>query len=114
MGIKNIRQQLPLLHALKDTRQKKKRQHLLAAGGPALIHCLSECCHNVVAGNIHMPLEQRKSLKRHACHIRAIGDPTIGPRKKQEILNQHGGFLPALLVPILTAISGVVGGLLGQ
>ena len=114
MGIKNLREQLPLLQALKQAKQPQKRKIILAAGGDPLIKCLGECCHNVLTGNVYMHPAQRQKLKRHAAVIRALGDRKTGLKKKKEILVQRGGFLPALLVPILSAVSGLVGGLFNR
>ena len=115
MGVQNLRRNLPFLRELKNRNlTKRRRQQLLEAGGDPLIKCLGECCHNVLTGNVRMSETSRKRLKRFAKNIRQIGDPKVGVRRKKTLLLQRGGLLPALLGPIISAVTGLVGGLLNK
>jgi len=114
MTVKSLRDQLPLLKALSRVRRKEDRRKILRVGGEKLASCLCECCHNVLQGNIRMSVAERKKLKRHAKSIRTLGDPRVNLRNKKKLLNQKGGFLPALLAPILSTAVGLIGGLLNR
>ena len=115
MGVKKLREQVPYLEALKQSRQGvRRRRMLIDAGGAPLIKCLGECCHNVLQGVVPISEVTRRKLKRHARHIREVADPKVSLKRKRAVLVQKGGFLPALLVPVLSAVSGLVGSLLNR
>ena len=115
MGLSSVRKQIPYLQQLKRKNlSRQRRQHLLEAGGPPLIKCLGECCHNVLRGSIRMSEATKRGLKRHAPYIRKLADPRLSARRKKQILVQRGGLLPALLAPILSAVTGLIGGLVGR
>ena len=114
MGLQNIREHAEYLQALKKAKTKKKRQLLLEAGGYPLVKCIGECCHNILHSGVPLSEPVRQHLKKHAKHIREVGDRKVGVKRKKEILLQHGGFLPTLLVPIISAVTGLVGGLLNR
>ena len=115
MANRRFQEHLPYLEALKRPRQaKKKRELLLEAGGTPLVKCLGECCHNVLYGAVEVDEPTRLYLKRHAAHIREVADPRVGVQRKKQVLVQHGGWLPALLAPIISAVTGLVGGLLNK
>lgn len=111
MGIKNLRAQLPLLQQLKKSKAKRRKQ-ILESGGEPLLKCVCECCYNVLKGNVRMQPATRRKLKKHAKKIRLIADRKVSLKTKKKHLVQNGGFLPALLVPILSVVSGLVGGLM--
>ena len=115
MGIKKLQEQVPYLEALKQPRQGvRRRRALIEAGGAPLIKCLGECCHNILQGVVPVDEVTRRKLKRHAKQIREVADPKVSLKRKRAVLVQRGGFLPALLVPVLSAVSGLVGSLLNR
>ena len=115
MGLTNVRKQIPYLQQLKRKNlTRRQRQHLLEAGGDPLVKCLQECCHNVLRGAVKLSAPTRRRLKRHARHIREVANPRGSLRRKKQLLVQRGGFLPALLVPIISAVTGLVSGLVGR
>ena len=114
MGLASVRKQIPYLQQLKRRNlTRRQRQHLLEAGGDPLIKCLQECCHNVLRGAVQLSEPTRRRLKRHARNIREVADPRGSIKRKKQLLVQRGGFLPALLVPIISAVTGLVSGLVG-
>ena len=73
-----------------------------------LIEALCECSLNVLRGVVPLSSQQRRKLCRFKNHLRALSNKNISIRRKKALL-QKGGFLPALLSPIL----GILGSLLG-
>ena len=85
----------------------KERKKLLKQGGKALQLCLQECSMNILNGNIPLTPVQLKKLKRYRKKLRTLAKTSTSLKKKTEI-EQSGGFLPALLAPVLGAILGAV------
>lgn len=65
-----------------------------------LLDCLRVCCKNTLDGNVPLSSSQRSKLKRHKNTLRELTKPRLS-RARQRALLQKGGFLPALLAPIL-------------
>lgn len=78
------------------------RNKILMTGHNDLIRCLSECCLNVIKGNVKLSSDEKKRLKRHRKLIRALSKKKVSLKNKRNLLLQKGGALPALLIPILT------------
>ena len=110
MGVKNLRKQFPYLQTLEGEKSAKKRKQILEAGGTPLIHCLSECCLNLLKGNLKLSKSDIHKLHRHANKIRKLGEKKVSNKEKKKII-QQGGFLPALLPVIISAVGSLLGGL---
>ena len=92
------------------------RRYLVKDSPSEVIRCVSECCHNVLKGNVHLSSAQKKKLYPSRQHLRRLASKSISVKKKKQILNQKGGFLsllaPALLPLLGKAVSGGIGGAL--
>src|SRR5437867_10069911 len=92
------------LHILKKAR-KKQRNAVLKVADEDLLLCLCECALNVLNGNVPLKKEQLKTLAPHKCYLRLLGNDTTIMADRQKVLIQNGGFLPALLTPVLTIVA---------
>ena len=99
---------MAMMQATPQTRKK-----LVKDSPSEVIRCVSECCHNVLKGNVHLSSAQKK-LYPSRQHLRRLDSKSISVKKKKQILNQKGGFLP-LLAPALLPLLGkaVFGGIRG-
>lgn len=95
---------LSLLKKLKQCKPRC-RKDLLKSGGKPLQLCLRECAVNILRGNVHLTKCQITKLKRYKKEIREIGKKKTSQKRRLEI-EQKGGFLPALIAPILGAVLG--------
>lgn len=68
-----------------------------------LVHCLCECAHNILKGNVRLSSAQKAKLSRYKQDLRSISNKTTSQKRKQQVL-QKGGFLPALLAPLLAPV----------
>ena len=68
-----------------------------------LVHCICECTHNILKGNVPLTKAQKTKLRPYKQDMRAVANKTTGQKRKRQIL-QKGGFLPALLAPLLAPI----------
>jgi len=87
--------------------KRKQRQAMLESADGELIKTICDCVENTLAGKVPLSPSQRKRLSRYKKKLRDLRNSKRGLRVKRTYLVQKGGFLPALLAPIL----GVVGGL---
>lgn len=96
---------LPVLKTLASASPKLRRM-ILENGNLQLIKAIVECIENVLKGNI--PIEEScfKKLKKHKSALRAISkSPNKLSQKKKVIIQKGGGFLPALLLPVITVLA---------
>ena len=81
---------------------------ILKNATPQLIHTLCECCHNVLKGNVPLTKHQKTRLRRHKTSLRELTKKKLTVKKRKQIL-QRGGFIGALLGPVLSVLKGVLG-----
>lgn len=86
----------------------KQRSAILQNAEKDLIICLCECALNILNGNVPLNSKQFSRLKTHHIKLRRLTAPKTKFTDKKKILVQKGGFIPALLAPIL----GIAGQLL--
>ena len=102
---------MAMMQATPQTRKK-----LVKDSPSEVIRCVSECCYNVLKGNVHLSSAQKKKLYPSRQHLRRLASKSISVKKKKQILNQKGGFLsllaPALLPLLGKAVIGGIGGAL--
>ena len=113
MAIARLRRNIPHLKKLKKV-PTKQRKEIISQASADLINCICDCCLNVVKGNLQINQTQKKKLGRHAVSIRALSKKGQSLKKRKQILIQKGGFLPALIAPVLSLAASVIGGLINQ
>ena len=96
---------LKLLHKAKPKLVKAGINNSL----PDFIHCLVDCCHNLLKGNIQITKQQKKRLEPYKETLRKLTKP-ISVNRKQKLI-QRGGFLTALLSAVIPTLAGLVGSL---
>ena len=96
-----------VLKKLKTCRALTQRKAILNKGGKQLQRVLREIAHNVLRGNVSLTKKQLKDLKKHRRGVRLIAGkkPTVKRRLK---VQQRGGFLSALIAPILTTLASSI------
>jgi hypothetical protein len=101
---KRVKEHLPVLKRLTKC-CTKQRCKILTDGGDELLKCLSECAYNVINSNVPVDDGQLRKLTRHKTIVRALAcRKTSLKSKRRKVINQKGGFLLALLAPVLTAL----------
>ena len=73
-----------------------------------LIDCFCECSKNVLKGHVPLNEPQLRKLRRQKKNLRSLALKKTPLNKKRKIL-QKGGFIGALLPPILSIIGGLLG-----
>ena len=96
-----------VLSKLKNCKSITKRRDLLTLGGHDLQKTLREIAFNILQGNVKLTSSQ---LKRLACHkegVRCLARKATTYKARLATV-QKGGFLSALLTPVLGALAGTV------
>ena len=101
---KRIVSHLSLLKKLKKCKPLCRKK-FLQSGGKSLQVCLRECAVNILKGNVRLTKAQKTRLQKYKKQIREISKKRTSQKKRLQ-LEQKGGFLPALIAPVLGAVLG--------
>ena len=74
-----------------------------------LIYCFCECAQNLLRGKVPLNKKQKTALIRRKKSLRELVRRKVNLTRKNKII-QSGGFLGALLGPIVSILSGLLGG----
>lgn len=84
----------------------KIRKQILEKANLALIKSIVECIENVLKGNISLNKQCKEKLKKYKSILRKIFNAEKKLSTKKKIIVQNGGgFLPALLAPVITVLA---------
>lgn len=97
------------LKMLKLIKKNKKLGVKLINNNNDLAKCLCDCAYNIVHGNINIDQKTKNKLFKYRTKLHALSKPSISLNSKKKILKQKGGgFLPLLIVPILSLLSDII------
>lgn len=91
-----------LLHALAHS-HPSVRKTILRGADKDLADCVSECSYNVLKGNVKITPSQKAKLTRYKQQLRKVANRRASLKQRHKII-QTGGFLPALLAPLLGSV----------
>ena len=105
----NLRKHAPFLKSLSKISDKRKRAILKkkCCDGSFIKACV-ECVYNLLKGNVPLSTVQKNKLGRRKKLMRKLVLKKTSVKSKGKIL-QTGGFLGAILGPIVRVISGLFG-----
>ena len=103
MPLENIKKHKETLKQLAKCKKHHCHYHIIANASDELLDCLCECAFNVLKGNIALTESQHLKLKKHKHKLRELTWGKTRKNRKKEIL-QEGGFLPSLLVPLISSL----------
>ena len=86
----------------------KLRKSILQKASSSLLRSLCECSLNVLKGNVKLTSTQKKKLSRHRHKLRTLADRKVSNKRKKQLMIQQGGFLGALLTPVLATLAGLL------
>jgi hypothetical protein len=93
------------LHKASTTKRMSALKRQLASKD--FVKCICECCKNILNGNIELSQKQRSALKKRKNAIRTVVKRNTSMTKRKKII-QSGGFLGAILGPIVSVLSGLL------
>ena len=100
---KRVKQNVDALRFLAKC-NPKQRKAIIQYADNGLVDSLSECALNLLKGHVRLTPKQKKRLNVHKNRLRALTDKKVARKKKKTILTQHGGFVGALLAPVLKTL----------
>ena len=80
-----------------------------AKDDPEFLKCMCECAKNVIKGTVQMTASQRERVRRRKQSFRKLILKKTSLKEKRRIV-QSGGFLGALLGPIISVLGSLFGG----
>ena len=92
---RNVRRHGHILCVLARAKPKVVKQ-LIAEADPALLRAITECCRNVLNGEIPLSDLQKRSLGKYKTALRTLAKGKTS-NAQRKALSQKGGLLPALL-----------------
>jgi len=98
------------IHELKSLKSapSKKRHKILKNADNGLIKAVGESAKNCLKGNVHLNRHQFRCLRKHKNALRKLANRKTSIKARKRII-QKGGFLGALLGPVIKAIGGIFG-----
>jgi len=84
----------------------KARRDYIKKCNREFIDCVSECAKNFIKGNVPMTGPLKANFRRRRKDVRALAIKKTSLTKKRRIL-QKGGFLTAVLPPVLSIRSSM-------
>lgn len=102
-----LKKNFALLRALASVNPRTRRA-IISTSPKQLILAICEIVDNLLRGNVILKAGDRSRLVRYRHILRQIADKSISVEVKKKVLIQHGGALPLLLIPALTAIASLL------
>ena len=108
-----MRNFLPLLKRINKLGNREKNQYAKRSN-KEILDCISECAKNILRGNVQLSAKQKTALRRNRQNLRRLSIKKTSLKKKRQII-QKGGFLGAILAPVLATLGGsLASGLFGR
>ena len=108
-----LRRHAELLKALHRASPAKRRKWMRQHCSLDFVKCMCECARNVIKGNVPLTPAQLKALRRKRQALRQLTLKKTSLTKKKKLL-QSGGFLGAILPPIISVLGGLLGSAFGS
>jgi hypothetical protein len=105
---KTLKKYTSYLRALQKSSPKVRQKLAKKNCSPEFIECICECAKNVLLGNVDLSAQHKRQLKRHRLSLRKLVLKKTSLKAKKKIV-QSGGFLGALLGPIVKVLGGLFG-----
>jgi len=103
-----VRRNIQLLHTL-SRNNRTLTKAILKTGNKDLIDAIWECALNVQTGNIKLKKNELTKIKKFKKQVRKLVQTRKGWKQRRNIIIQSGGgFLPALLAPLISIFSGLL------
>ena len=105
-----LRQHLPFLCACFKS-NKTQQKDMITHANIGQMEAIGEVALNLLKGNIIVPTSSFKRLKSHKLKLLYLACKKTSLKKKEEVLHQKGGFLPALaalVAPLAVDLLGKV------
>ena len=93
---------------------KAQRDAIIRSSSDDLVLAICEIIVNVLNGTVRLTPAQRKKLTIYKKILRSVADRKLKSSTKKRLLIQKGGFLPAILTPVLAVVASLIGETIGS
>lgn len=101
---KQVRSNIPALILLSQAKTAL-RKTIISQADSDLISALSECILNTIKGRVKLKKHQIRKLRKNKIILQKLADQKTSISSRRKLLIQNGGgFLPALLIPALSVL----------
>jgi len=102
-----MREFLPLLNRISKLGNKGKSQYAKLCNKEFLDADVfaNECAKNILCGNVQLSPKQKTALRHNKQNLRRLSIKKTSLKKKPQII-QKGGFLGAILAPVIATLGG--------
>ena len=69
-----------------------------------LVRRICECALNILIGNVPLSKGHKCRLRKHVKVLRKLASSDITLQRRKNIIVKRGGFLPALLAPLIGSL----------
>jgi len=101
-----LRRNAPFLKLLYSSSPAIRKRILQSHCSPDFVTCVCECAKNLLIGNVPLTASQKATLRRRYNNLRDLALKKTSQRKRKQII-QSGGFLGALLGPIISVLGSL-------
>jgi len=101
------------LEKISKTKDNKTRRNLIHQAKNCVIDAISEIALNCLKGNIPLNKCDFKKLSKYQTILRILSKPSL-ISKRNQLIQQRGGFLQLLIPPALSLVASIVGDLIGR
>ena len=77
--------------------------HIIESADDEFVNLLCQRARQILEGDIFVTSKQYSNLKPYKNQLKTLSIKKTGKKKRKQVL-QEGGFLPALIVPILASL----------
>ena len=84
-----------------------QRRQLVRIANDNQIQSVCECAHNLLRRNVSLSPRQIAELRKHKTLVYKLADKSIPVAKKRRVLEQSGGGIAAILIPVISAIASL-------
>ena len=100
-----VKRHVLCLQMLNRTKNTKLRKAILEYADADLISALCECAHNILRGTVRLTPREKVRLRKYKDKTASDSEQEMSiSRRRREIQQHGGGFLPALLAPLATTV----------
>jgi hypothetical protein len=104
-----LRRHVPLLKLLHKSSPSARRRLLQKCCNDDFINCVCECAKNLLKGVVPLTAAQKVALRRRKQTLRKLVLKKTSKLKRKKLI-QSGGFLGAILGPIVSILGRLFGG----
>ena len=110
MTIDGVVKCLPILKKLAQARTRTKRIEILNKSKSCIFYAISDISKNILNNNIVVDVKTKRKLQPYKETLRILARKSRVPLKQRKkiVIQSGGAFLPALLWPAISYLSGKV------